>query len=137
MPFTSVFKGKDRDLDLQDKLRREASGILNLWLEGFHDWKANGLQVPDSLTRATNAYRDEQDLLLDWMNEECELAPNLETEKLTLFTAYKRWCEDCSYRNLSKGSFSRKLTGRGYKVTSDKRRWIGIGLKNPLGAGLR
>ena len=120
--------------DLLDKLWLEASGILNLWLEGFIEWNNGGLQVPDSLTRATDAYRDEQDLLLDWMNEECELAPNLEIDKLTLFTTYKRWCEDCSDRNLAKGSFSRKLTGRGFKVTSDKRRRVGIGIKDGVSA---
>jgi putative DNA primase/helicase len=129
-PFTQTFEGKDCDPDLLDKLWLESSGILNLWLEGFLEWERGGLQVPASLARATNAYRDEQDLLLDWMNEKCEVAPNLETDKLILFAAYREWCEDSSYRNLSKGSFSRKLTGRGFKVTSDKRRWLGIGLKD-------
>ena len=59
-----------------------------------------------------------------------KVAPNLETDKRILFTAYKEWCEHSSYRNLSKASFSRKLTGRGFKVTSDKRKLMGIGLKN-------
>ena len=129
-PFTQRFEGRDCDPDLLDKLWLEASGILNLWLEGFVEWNNGGLQVPASLARATNAYRDEQDLLLDWMNEKCEVAPNLETDKLILFAAYKEWCEHSSYRNLSKASFSRKLTGRGFKVTSDKRKLIGIGLKD-------
>ena len=129
-PFTQRFEGRDCDPDLLDKLWLEASGILNLWLEGFVEWNNGGLQVPASLARATNAYRDEQDLLLDWMNERCEVAPNLETDKRILFTAYKEWCEHSSYRNLSKASFSRKLTGRGFKVTSDKRKLIGIGLKD-------
>ena len=129
-PFTQRFEGRDCDPDLLDKLWLEASGILNLWLKGFVEWNDGGLQVPASLARATNAYRDEQDLLLDWMNEKCEVAPDLKTEKLVLFAAYKAWCEDCSYHNLSKASFSRKLTGRGFKVTADKRKLIGIGLKN-------
>ena len=55
-------------------------------------------------------------------------------DKLILFAAYKEWCEDSSYRNLSKGSFSRKLTGRGFKVTLDKRRLIGIDLKDGVRA---
>ena len=39
--------------------------------QGFADWHKNGLMIPDSLRNAINVYRNEQDLLEQFSEEEC------------------------------------------------------------------
>ncbi|MFT4098612.1 MAG: phage/plasmid primase, P4 family, partial [Rhodoblastus sp.] len=59
-----VFIPKDeRDPKLAHKLRGEASGILNRFLDGLDDWLDNGLTLPGSVQAATEDYRSDSDPL--------------------------------------------------------------------------
>ena len=130
------FTGPFRDPNLLDKLKAEASGILNIWLKGYQEWKKSGLQVPDSLRKATNIFRADSDLLGQWLEESCVIAANQKIDKKLLYRAYRRWCEEGGYNGLTQNSFSRSLRERGFSVASDKRTVLGITLIHMLDAGL-
>jgi len=130
------FTGPFRDPNLLDKLKAEASGILNIWLKGYQEWKKSGLQVPDSLRKATNIFRADSDLLGQWLEESCVIAANQKIDKKLLYRAYRGWCEDGGYNGLTQNSFSRSLRERGFSVASDKRTVLGITLIRMLDAGL-
>lgn len=119
-----------------DKLKAEASGILNIWLKGYQDWKKSGLKVPDSLRKATNIFRADSDLLGQWLEEGCVIAANEKLDKKLLYRAYRRWCEEGGYNGLTQSSFSRSLRERGFSVAPDKRTVLGITLIHLLDAGL-
>jgi len=72
-PFDVSFTEDQIDRNLEGKLLKEVPGILNIVLEGMKDYLANGLQVPDRLTKATQAYRSDQDTIQQFINEECEI----------------------------------------------------------------
>jgi putative DNA primase/helicase len=133
LKFTQKFEGKDRDPDLPAKLRTESAGIFNLWLKGFADWFKSGLMIPDSLRKATNGYRNEQDLLEQFIEEECVVGPAESCANKTLKLRYFAWCEGNNTKALSGHRFSRKLTERGFRLDNDKRTRQGISAR-PYGS---
>jgi putative DNA primase/helicase len=57
------------DKHLSDKLRAEASGILNRLLAGLRDWLQNGLVLSAEVTRATAEYRADSDPVGRFLDE--------------------------------------------------------------------
>ena len=129
IPFTQKFKEGDPgfDPDLLDKLKAENAGILNLLLAGFADFQKSGIQAPQSLEDATNVYRSEQDLLEQWIAENCTVSPTVSAKKDNLYSDYECWCRESGVMAISRPRFSRKLTTeKGYAMKTDKRTIIGI-----------
>jgi putative DNA primase/helicase len=71
VPF--ILKPNTPDLDLEEKLFREAGGILQWMIKGCLDWQANGLSRPDCVTAATKDYFDDQDLIGQWIEDCCDV----------------------------------------------------------------
>ena len=63
LPFDQTFTGSRADLTLADRLRDEASGILNWMLDGCAAWQRDGLQPPPSVLLASANYREANDAL--------------------------------------------------------------------------
>ena len=131
MKFTQKFEGEDCDRDLPAKLRAEAAGVFNLWLKGFAEWHKHGLMIPASLRNATNVYRTEQDLLEQFIGEECLVGVTESCTHNDLKRRYFFWCEDNNTKPLSGHRFGRKLTDRGYRMDDDKRTRRGISVRLP------
>ena len=103
-----------RDLDRQ-LLNEEGSGILNWLIAGCLAWQRDGLGIPASIQRETAQYRDDTDVLGDWITTECEVQPGLRGNLATLYESYARSCASAGIRARSKPTFSRAMTTRGYK----------------------
>lgn len=73
VPF--VRKPDRPDRQLEEKLRAEWPAILRWMIEGGLDWQRSGLVRPASVVEATEAYFAEQDLMGQWIAEECDLRP--------------------------------------------------------------
>ena len=89
VPF--VHKPKAPDKDLEEKLRKEWPSILSWMIEGCLDWQMNGLVRPKSVIAATEMYFSEQDLMGQWLNEECDVRtddPNIWDRTTNLFAAW-------------------------------------------------
>jgi len=56
---------------LLETLRGEGAGILNWMLQGLRDWSKGGLRTPGPIVQSTAAYREEQDVLGEWIAERC------------------------------------------------------------------
>jgi putative DNA primase/helicase len=56
-----------QDLGLSAKLLTERAGVLAWVVGGAQEWYANGLGTPREVREATAAYRDEQDVLGDFL----------------------------------------------------------------------
>jgi putative DNA primase/helicase len=130
MKFTQKFEGDACDRGLPAKLRTEAAGIFNLWLKGFAEWHKHGLMIPPSLRNATNVYRTEQDLLEQFIREECVVGVTESCANNDLKRRYFSWCEDNNTKPLSGHRFGRKLTERGYRMDDDKRTRRGISVRS-------
>lgn len=131
-----------RDEGLSDKLQAEASGILAWIMRGCLEWQKIGLGMPEVIQAEVDSLFEGMDLLLDFIESECELHPRLEVESGALWTAYLQWCELHKTKPAFKraNEFGRSLCGRDNiesKRTASARLLTGIGLtgsgENPPG----
>jgi len=129
VPFEETIPEAQRDPRLFEKLKAEGSGILNWALQGLHAWQKEGLQVPKGIAAATAAYRNEQDILLEWLNEACTFGAGLDEPKANLYASYTYWCSQNGHKALAQGRLTRRLSDRGYKLAPDHRRILGLALK--------
>ena len=136
VPFGACFEGADVDLHIDETLDQELSGILNWAMAGCLDWQKNGLGVPQAVSQATNAYRVEEDILGQFLEDCCMILPTAKVSKAALKAAYLAWCNAESMTPISQNEFSRSMTERGYRETRvgnrNARAWAGIGLKTPM-----
>ncbi len=104
-----------RDVELPDRLRAEAAGILNWALAGLRDFlTTRRLAIPDSVAEATAAYRSEQDILGGWIDESLVHEPDARVETKAAYLNYRNWCSDNGFaRPMSKNSLTRRLEERG------------------------
>jgi putative DNA primase/helicase len=69
IPFTVTIPPDERDPDLTEKLKTEWPGILQWMIDGCLDWQKVGLQPPEIVRLATDAYLDAEDALAAWIEE--------------------------------------------------------------------
>jgi putative DNA primase/helicase len=138
VPFEVRFDEGQDDKTLPEKLRAELPGILGWLLQGCLSWQTNGLGLPEAVSRATQAYRAEQDVLGDFLAECCALAPAATVRSAELFAAYRRWCEQNSEPPLGRKALAGRLQERGLSPARGSFGvwiWRGIGLQSGQSAG--
>jgi len=90
------------------------------------------LNEPDIVTDATTKYRQEQDILSDFIEDYCIAEPLASIPKSELKKAYSTWCEDNGTEPVKQRTFKIRLTekGIGERRSSDgkTRLWYGIRL---------
>jgi putative DNA primase/helicase len=131
IPFQVKFEGKSADKQLPAKLESELSGILRWAVEGVQEWLVHGLDMPDSIKEATEAYRAEMDTLGLFIDESCVTGNlNYSVTVKQIYRDYKSWCDDSGLHALSKPNFGRQLTERGFEKYkgNGKWKWRGIGI---------
>lgn len=114
IPFTVFIPPEERDPNLRDKLCAERAGILNWAIAGCLEWQQSRLQPPDEVQAATQEYRQESDNVNEFIEECCDVGAQFQVPVKTLYTAYVRWCEQNTYRPMSKRTMSDYLTDRGF-----------------------
>jgi hypothetical protein len=75
IPFEVYIPDAKVDEKLPEKLKSEASGILNWMLAGLEQYRRHGLMEPDIVLNATEAYRGSQDWLNRFLDECTEKRP--------------------------------------------------------------
>ena len=127
-PFSVTIPQAQQDKRLLEKLIAEGSGILNYLLDGLKTYFEKGLEVPKSLSQATQQYRTEQDMMHQFIDDECITGPDKTVLKADLYDRYKEWCLGNGLRALSSNRFSRKLTAKDFNLQLDKRTLAGISI---------
>lgn len=135
IPFNVKFPREIRDNLLGEKLRSELPGILNWAVEGCLEWQTDGLGTPDVISTATEAYREEQDVVSRFICERCEIDASESVLSEELFTDYTEWCNGSGEKPLSRYGFGLKLREHGFESKKSsggpnrmKWTWLGIGL---------
>ena len=128
--FTITIPEEKRDADLLDKLKREGPGVLNWALAGYADYEANGLCIPASVRQSTAEYRDEQDVLGEFIAEELVRDSTERILTSVVYSDYKYWIERNGLRPLAKNTFTRRLAERG--IPRDSSRVYYEGVKRPV-----
>jgi putative DNA primase/helicase len=115
VPFTK--KPDKPDPKLEEALRAEWPGILQWAIDGTLDWLANGLIIPDTVIEATTEYFDEQDLLAQWLEACCHVAPNDQNvagKTAALFGSWEEFAERHGENPGTQRSFNEKMRNRGF-----------------------
>lgn len=140
VPFLASFEGRG-DPHLSAKLRAEAPHILAWLVAGCVAWQARGLaDTPRAIAAATEAYRDESDVLGQWLEERCTRGPAAEAPSSELYADFKEWSLAGGFaRPWTSRIFGRKLgeyTAKGWAIgerkgTAGARLRTGIALRRP------
>ncbi|AMV35295.1 hypothetical protein VN12_24430 [Pirellula sp. SH-Sr6A] len=72
-------------------VHEEGPGILNWLLEGFKDWRSNGFIEPKSVINETMSYRGKSDEIGRFIDDCCNVAPELVVVSSDLYHAYRQW----------------------------------------------
>ncbi len=91
IPFTVNIPKAQRDKRLKFVLKKELSGVLNWALEGCQRWRADGLIEPAAVKRATRDYKDENDVLGEFLDQSCRLDPDAWASTPQLYRAFTDW----------------------------------------------
>jgi putative DNA primase/helicase len=86
------------------------------------------LALPAKVNAATQAYREEQDVVGEWRSEHCNSGPGLVCTKDDAYKAYAYWARAAGSGVLSKKRFTRRLCGAEVQQLPDKRTYSGIEL---------
>jgi putative DNA primase/helicase len=130
IPFTTTIEEGKQDKNLEGKLMAEGPGILNWILEGTIRWQRERLRTPPDITRATDEYRGEMDVIGNFIKERCVQGPGCSIKARELFKVYQEWCEENNEHAGSERFFGLRLKelGIGQKRMGDGRYWLGLGL---------
>jgi putative DNA primase/helicase len=123
----------ERDDNLLNELKNEASGILNWAVEGCRIWQLEGLgDVPDSVE--VEHPTSVREATIDKFLEECCDFQEGSTQKCgVLYETYRTWCLAINIVQVGNAKFSKRLRNH-YELNndtigSDGYHWFGITLK--------
>jgi putative DNA primase/helicase len=130
IPFEVTIPEEQRDGDLEDRLVREAEGILDWAVEGAVSYRKNGLQAPAEVLAATEQYRTSEDVIGQFIEDRCYAANTAFCTKGDLYKAYKEWAENQGERPVSQKRFGMAIQERGFDEyrSERERNWQGIGI---------
>jgi putative DNA primase/helicase len=139
IPWDVTIPAGERDLDLAEKLRGEAAGILDWIVEGARRFLTDGFDPPSAIQAATDTYRADEDLVGRFVTETLAFGPGFATTAM-LNDELERWCRDegippLGMRDLapllkSHGSSSTRKTIDGQKSTV----WTGVTIRETQSA---
>lgn len=118
VPFSRTFGPDERDPALLDKLKAEAEHIAAWMLDGCIEWQRRGLaDVPSVVAAQTKDYREEQDLVGQWLAERVDsgaTAAGCKCPSKLLYGDYCEWAEANGLRPCSAIALGRRLRERGF-----------------------
>lgn len=114
IPFDVTIPDEEKDDRIEEKLQTELPGILAWTVRGALRWGNEGLQVPADVEAATRAYREDQDVLADFLAAECDVEDSLSSTVGALHKAHSEWAERDGAKKLSSKAFKAMLLERGF-----------------------
>ncbi len=132
IPFNYKFTDEERILNY-DKILidEESSGIFNWALEGCLEWQKNGLGMPDEVKAAVQEYKDEMDILGEFLSNACIKDGSCKVENSKLHKLHSIYCKSINQHTWSMKYFSNKMKERGEQGahTMYGNVWFGYKLK--------
>ncbi|MGB8900943.1 MAG: phage/plasmid primase, P4 family [Methylocella sp.] len=112
IPFAVTIPEADRDKDLAEKLEAEWPAILRWMVDGCMAWQRGGLNPPQAVIDATNAYLETEDSIGIWIAERCECNESYRETSAKLFASWKAWAEASGEPVQSRIAFGKSLQRR-------------------------
>ena len=96
-----------QDRELRKKLHAWKLVFLGMLLEEWMKYDKEGIIVPPEVNNKTKSYRNQNDIVGQWIQQCCEIAPNLvkdngleeaPTDFADLFYEYRGWCQEQGHK---------------------------------------
>jgi putative DNA primase/helicase len=116
IPFNVQIPDSKVDKQLKYKLREELPGILQWALEGCLKWKKDGLKEPICVTAASRDYRQEMDVLANFIESCIERKAGISSRASDVYAVYSRWADENSEYKMSGTKFGREFSKRFDKI---------------------
>jgi len=125
VPFTVEIPEDEWDNDLKDKLRAEADAVLTWVIEGWRNYREQGMATPKAVLAATGEYKAESDAVGRFIADEC-LTGGAQSAVWThvIYERWERWAAKDGCLPLSRIAFGRALDSKGFAAekTGDRLR---------------
>ena len=132
IPFEVTIPEEQQDKELPRKLRAELPGILAWAVRGCLRWQKYGLRQPEEIIAATEAYREEMDVIGAFLKDRCIVRKYGVVPAGRLYAEYKDWCERTGERALTQQKLGSALGDRNFRRyrTGAVRSWLGLELRD-------
>jgi putative DNA primase/helicase len=130
IPFSVHIPPEEVDPKLKQKLLQELPGILLWAIDGCIDHQKYGLVTPQAVTKATQQYRTEMDILAAFIDDCCTTMPKARVKAGDLYKVYVNWCDENGENAISQRRLGQKLDERGFirQRTGIDGAWYRLGL---------
>lgn len=128
IPFTVQIPDNEVDKDLKFKLARESMGIMNWMVEGAMKWQREGLTDPEIIKQSSTGYRQEMDVLAQFLDENVIEESGAEVKSSELFAEYQKWADARSEYKMSATKFGVEMSGR-YERVHNRNGNVFLGIK--------
>lgn len=117
IPFDYKIPKDKIDKKLTGKLKGELAGVLNWCVEGYQQWRENGLMEPQLVADQRNEYRSEMDIIYQFVSEKCVVNPLAEVRANDIWQSFREWVKEGNqYDGMSKTKFGMELSKQYKKV---------------------
>jgi putative DNA primase/helicase len=121
VPWGIIIPMEERDIHLKDKLKAEASGILNRLIRGALAYLTEGLNMPEASAEATREYHEENDMLAMFLDLCVARSPGdkIQSGALhALFVAWQSWAQQlpASGKPWSAKYLNAQMQRKGFKI---------------------
>lgn len=114
---------EDRDPDLVDKIKGkflgvagELDGVFAWLIAGLCDWRANGFVEPDSVTAATEEYREDSDPLSRFLKMCVERDADARVQSSVLYGVFCAWARAAGEYEWKHKGFTQAMKAKGFKT---------------------
>ena len=115
VPFMVTIPEAERDPDLTDKLKAEMPGIFAWAYFGCQWWQHDGLNAPSAVLDAVEEYREEMDVLAEFIGERCIRGPYESVLSNDIYADYKCWAERRGQFPWAQRQFGSEMGAKGFE----------------------
>jgi len=146
IPFNVKFRGREGEIKnyAEILLKEEGSGILNWCLAGIAAWRQDGLNHPEDVAHAADAWRERDDWLQRFIDEHLEPTDDPEQYAIRskVFERFTEWADvNKEARSVNNKNFMEAVRRKGFKDDIVKQKgktqrvWVGWRLKTSVEQG--
>ena len=123
---------RKKDMNLQEKLLKEASSIFAWLVEGCLEWQKDGMNPPSIVLQSMQEYRLDEDPTQQFVNACCVTGEGYRARTQTLYDAFVEWFKELygeHIKPISMKKFSNNLKRTYRRDENGRHTWFyGIGL---------
>lgn len=132
VPFLAEFDGSRRKEEIGTELDAESEGILAWAVTGFQQWLKEGLNPPQLILNATEAYFATNDHIGEFLEERTVRVSGEKTSVGMAFKSYEDWTSDTGVQSVGLHRFGDLLRSKGFVQVRDNstRYWADLVLRS-------